>query len=37
MDAAEALGLLSATDVTEERELVERIVSMLTKMATGSR
>jgi four helix bundle protein len=37
VDAAEALGLLPATDVTEERELVERIVSMLTKMAAAGR
>jgi four helix bundle protein len=37
MDAVEALGLLPATDDTEERELVERIVSMLTKMAAASR
>jgi len=32
LDAMEALGLVAAAAVAEERELVERIVSMLTKM-----
>jgi four helix bundle protein len=32
LDAMEALGLVAGDDVAEERELIERIVSMLTKM-----
>ena len=32
LDAMEALGLIVGTEVVEERELIERIVSMLTKM-----
>jgi four helix bundle protein len=32
LDAMEALGIVTATDVTEEHDLLERVVSMLTKM-----
>ena len=32
LDAMGALGLIDGADVSEERELLERIVSMLTKM-----
>ena len=33
LDALEALGLATATDLVVSRELLERIVSMLTKMS----
>jgi hypothetical protein len=33
----EALGLIEAAQVAEERELAERIVSMLTKMRPAAR
>jgi four helix bundle protein len=32
LDAMEALGLLEGAEMQEERELLERVVSMLTKM-----
>ena len=32
LDALEALGLLDGGTITEERDLIERIVSMLTKL-----
>ena len=41
LDAMDALGLIAAADLSEERELLERVVSMLTKMrpdaSTGTR
>jgi four helix bundle protein len=35
LDAMESLGLVEASALGEERELLERIVSMLTKMRRG--
>ena len=37
LDALEALGLVDAADLSEERELIERVVSMLTKMRPAPR
>ena len=37
LDAMEALGLLPGAALTEERDLIERIVSMLTKMRPAAR
>jgi hypothetical protein len=33
MDAFEAMGIVTAQEIAEPRELLERTVSMLTKMA----
>jgi len=37
LDAIEALGLMPSNELAEERELVERIVAMLTRMRPSLR